>query len=101
MANIKQIMKQIEGITNDFESGVSSKGETNGAILALIIEVRINTAIETGRKVKAKEMRELLKDCESYAMAQAVFYGSKEGGKLAARCKALIEKVRDGNYANT
>ena len=39
---MKNLMRQIEGITNDFEAGVSSKAETNTAILELFIKTAID-----------------------------------------------------------
>jgi hypothetical protein len=35
---LTQLMEMIEGITNDFENGVSDKQETNVAILQLIMD---------------------------------------------------------------
>jgi hypothetical protein len=35
---LTQLMEMIEGITNDFENGVSDKQETNAAILQLVLD---------------------------------------------------------------
>lgn len=48
-----KLICQIEGITNDFEHGVSSKQETNTAILSLFI----NVAIDARRYQNLKQMR--------------------------------------------
>lgn len=45
---------------------------------------------EAIKYIRADELLPLLRDCESYAHAQAVFNHSGEGAQLATRCRALI-----------
>jgi len=77
---MNELMKQIESITNDFEVGVSSKSETNTAILELFVK----TAIDAKRYRLLRSKQEHHLRCDKRELSVSVYrtYGIFSGEEL-------------------